>query len=87
MTQSTGTSSSTTTTTLTQENQSESTGQAPVGSLLLSGSRLSPSQQRRVMWEESVVDNEHLGRKSSKSKTTLLILIWITSTELISING
>lgn len=49
--------------------------EAEVGTLRLRGG---PRERRRirpsVIWREDVVDNEHMGRKSSKSKSSLPVL-------------
>lgn len=45
-------------------------GPAPSGSIRLRGA---PRSRQRVVWDASVVDNEHMGKKKSKSTPVLPI--------------
>jgi protein phosphatase 1 regulatory subunit 11 len=50
------------------QNEGASGSEPPFAVLRLRGG---PVSRRRVVWDEEVVDNEHLGRKSSKSEYPL----------------
>lgn len=53
---------------LRPEQQQEAQSSNNAGVLRLRGATSDPTRQRRVLWTQDTVDNEHMGKKSSKSK-------------------
>lgn len=54
-----------------EEQQSDDENEEHVGILRLRGD-MSVRRPRAIQWDESVIDNEHMNKKKSKSKGTLL---------------
>ena len=66
-----------------EQTESDNDNAEPVGVLRLTGD-MSSRRPRSIRWDESVVDNEHMNKKKTKSKllwsyATIHKLTWISS--------